>query len=143
MARLFELREPMMAERFPPCVQQKLLTVRDELPFDPIRPKKKNIRRDRLCPPQRRPGRPAGPFTVNRADIKQYDFHSSGEDDGPPSPLVSTAPCDYHTDDIMGSRLSGMVCLCVLSLRRRQPMRRTILMACLCSGGRRGVSICR
>ncbi|XP_076603297.1 enhancer of polycomb homolog 2 isoform X2 [Chaetodon auriga] len=68
-------------------MQKKQVSIRDELPFDLIRPKKKNIRQDRLYPPQRRPGRPPGPFTVNKADIKQYDFHSSGEDDSPPPPL--------------------------------------------------------
>ena len=70
-------------------VQKKPLSIRDELTFDLIRPKKKCGRRERLCPPQRRPGRPPGPYTVNKADIKQYDFHSSGEDDSPPPPLVS------------------------------------------------------
>ena len=70
-------------------MQKKPVSVRDELPFDLMRPKKKTIRRDRLYPPQRRPGRPPGPFTVNKADIKQYDFHSSGEEDSPPPPLVS------------------------------------------------------
>lgn len=83
-----------------PQVQKKQECVREELAFDLLRPKKKNLRRDRLCPPQRRPGRPPGPYTVNQADIKQYDFHSSGEDDSPP-PLVSsdiimlavTSPC--------------------------------------------------
>eukprot|EP00064_Thunnus_orientalis_P020321 superscaffoldBa00005525_g20456 len=70
-------------------MQKKPLSIRDELTsFDLIRPKKKSSRRDRLCPPQRRPGRPPGPYTVNKADIKQYDFHSSGEDDSPPPPLL-------------------------------------------------------
>ncbi|XP_042283121.1 enhancer of polycomb homolog 2 isoform X1 [Thunnus albacares] len=77
-------------------MQKKPLSIRDELTsFDLIRPKKKSSRRDRLCPPQRRPGRPPGPYTVNKADIKQYDFHSSGEDDSPPPPLVSTSGSDY------------------------------------------------
>ncbi|XP_029282412.1 LOW QUALITY PROTEIN: enhancer of polycomb homolog 2 [Cottoperca gobio] len=67
--------------------KKKMVSVRDELSFDLLRPKKKNMRRDRFCPPQRRPGRPPGPFTVYKADIKQYDFHSSGEDDSPPPPL--------------------------------------------------------
>ncbi|XP_069010546.1 enhancer of polycomb homolog 2 isoform X2 [Embiotoca jacksoni] len=62
-------------------------THRKQLPDELIRPKKKNIRRDRLCPPQRRPGRPPGPYTVNQGDIKQYDFHSSGEDECPSPPL--------------------------------------------------------
>ncbi|KAA8577599.1 hypothetical protein FQN60_007333, partial [Etheostoma spectabile] len=65
-------------------IKKKPQCVRDELPFDPIRPKKKNVRRDRKCPPQRHPGRPPAVFTVNMANIKQYDFHSSGEDETPP-----------------------------------------------------------
>ncbi|XP_044072500.1 enhancer of polycomb homolog 2 [Siniperca chuatsi] len=81
-------------------MQKKQVSVRDELPFDPIRPKKKNIRRDRLYPPQRRPGRPPGPFTVNKADIKQYDFHSSGEEDSPPPPpSPPSSPDEENTPD--------------------------------------------
>ncbi|XP_037618558.1 enhancer of polycomb homolog 2 isoform X2 [Sebastes umbrosus] len=79
-------------------MQKKLVSVRDELPFDPIRPKKKNIRRDRLYPPQRRPVRPHGPFTVNKADIKQYDFHSSGDDDSPPPPLSPPSSPDEENN---------------------------------------------
>ncbi|XP_035532411.1 enhancer of polycomb homolog 2 isoform X1 [Morone saxatilis] len=79
-------------------MQKKPISVRDELPFDLIRPKKKNIRRDRLYPPQRRPGRPPGPFTVNKADIKQYDFHSSGEDDSPPPPLSPPSSPDEENN---------------------------------------------
>ncbi|CAK6974017.1 enhancer of polycomb homolog 2 [Scomber scombrus] len=75
-------------------VQKKPLSIRDELTFDLIRPKKKCGRRERLCPPQRRPGRPPGPYTVNKADIKQYDFHSSGEDDSPPPPLSPLSSTD-------------------------------------------------
>ncbi|XP_041806649.1 enhancer of polycomb homolog 2 isoform X2 [Chelmon rostratus] len=79
-------------------MQKKQVSVRDELPFDLIRPKKKNIRRDRLYPPQRRPGRPPGPFTVNKADIKQYDFHSSGEEDSPPPPLSPPSSPDEENN---------------------------------------------
>ncbi|XP_045910716.1 enhancer of polycomb homolog 2 isoform X1 [Micropterus dolomieu] len=77
-------------------VQKKPTSIRDELPFDPIRPKK-NLRRDRPCPPQRRPGRPPGPFTINRADIKQYDFHSSGDDDSPPPPPSPPSSSDEES----------------------------------------------
>ncbi|KAE8299098.1 Enhancer of polycomb-like protein 2 EPC-like [Larimichthys crocea] len=73
-------------------------SIRDEIPFDPIGPKKKNIRRERLYPPQRRPGRPPGPFTVNKADIKQYDFHSSGEEDSPPPPLSPPSSADEENN---------------------------------------------
>lgn len=60
-------------------------SVKDEDPFDFVRPKKKYTRREPLC----RPGRPAKrQHIVNKADIKQYDFHSSGEED---YPLVSTS----------------------------------------------------
>ncbi|XP_073330373.1 enhancer of polycomb homolog 2 isoform X1 [Pagrus major] len=79
-------------------MQKKPVSVRDELPFDLMRPKKKTIRRDRLYPPQRRPGRPPGPFTVNKADIKQYDFHSSGEDDSPPPPLSPPSSPDEENN---------------------------------------------
>ncbi|XP_041724639.2 enhancer of polycomb homolog 2-like isoform X1 [Coregonus clupeaformis] len=59
------------------------VSVKDEDPFDFIRPKKKYTRREPLC----RPGRPAKrQHIVNKADIKQYDFHSSGEEDYPLSP---------------------------------------------------------
>ncbi|XP_075968346.1 enhancer of polycomb homolog 2 isoform X2 [Anarhichas minor] len=71
--------------------------VSDELPFDLIRPKK-NMRRDRFCPPQRRPCRPPGPFTVNKANIKQYDFHSSGEEDSPPPPLSPPSSPDEENN---------------------------------------------
>ncbi|XP_070770851.1 enhancer of polycomb homolog 2 [Enoplosus armatus] len=80
------------------CLNYKKASVRDELDFDLIRPKKKNIRRDRLYPPQRRPGRPPGPFTVNKADIKQYDFHSSGEDDSPSPPLSPPSSPDEENN---------------------------------------------
>ncbi|XP_075994371.1 enhancer of polycomb homolog 2 [Genypterus blacodes] len=71
-------------------------TVKDELPCDFIRPKKKYPKKDKLYPP-RRPGRPAGPYTVNKADIKQYDFHSSGEEEYPP-PLSPPSEPDEEND---------------------------------------------
>ncbi|XP_010878242.2 enhancer of polycomb homolog 2 isoform X2 [Esox lucius] len=59
------------------------ISVKEEDPFDFVRPRKKYTRRDPLC----RPGRPAKrQHVVNKADIKQYDFHSSGEEDYPLSP---------------------------------------------------------
>ncbi|XP_040005003.1 enhancer of polycomb homolog 2 isoform X2 [Xiphias gladius] len=79
-------------------MQKKQESIREEPPFDLLRTKKKNIRRDRLCPPQRRPGRPPGPYTVNQADIKQYDFHSSGEDDCPPPPLSPPSSPDEENN---------------------------------------------
>ncbi|XP_050924873.1 enhancer of polycomb homolog 2 isoform X2 [Lates calcarifer] len=79
-------------------MQKKSELLRDELPLDLLRPKKKNIRRDRLYPPQRRPGRPPGPYTVNQADIKQYDFHSSGEDECPPPPLSPPSSPDEENN---------------------------------------------
>uniref|UniRef100_A0A3B4TJQ7 Enhancer of polycomb homolog n=1 Tax=Seriola dumerili TaxID=41447 RepID=A0A3B4TJQ7_SERDU len=79
-------------------MQKKQESIREELPFDLLRPKKKNIRRDRLYPPQRRPGRPPGPYTVNMADIKQYDFHSSGEDDCSPPPLSPPSSPDEENN---------------------------------------------
>ncbi|KAI3355639.1 hypothetical protein L3Q82_004180 [Scortum barcoo] len=94
-------------------MQKKPIFVRDELPFDPIRPKKKNMRRDRLYPPQRRPGRPPGPFTVNKADIKQYDFHSSGEEDSPPPPLLMKRI--IRTEFLSsGGKLDVNICLIIL-----------------------------
>uniref|UniRef100_A0A673X3L8 Enhancer of polycomb homolog n=1 Tax=Salmo trutta TaxID=8032 RepID=A0A673X3L8_SALTR len=54
------------------------VSVKDKDPFDFVRPKKKYTRRDPLC----RPGRPTKrQHIVNKADIKQYDFHSSGEEE--------------------------------------------------------------
>ncbi|XP_059198885.1 enhancer of polycomb homolog 2 isoform X2 [Centropristis striata] len=100
------------ASRHKPDVSSKMqnkkqLSVREELPFDLLRPKK-NVRRDRLYPPQRCPARPPGPFTVNKADIKQYDFHSSGEDDGPLLPPLSppSSPDDEenHPDGVFDFR---------------------------------------
>ncbi|XP_035030044.1 enhancer of polycomb homolog 2 isoform X2 [Hippoglossus stenolepis] len=79
-------------------VQKKQESVREEFPIDLLRPKKKNVRRDRFCPPQRRLTRPPGPYTVNQADIKQYDFHSSGEDDGPPPPLSPPSSPDEENN---------------------------------------------
>ncbi|KAM7407997.1 hypothetical protein PAMA_003638 [Pampus argenteus] len=80
-------------------MQKKPLSIRDELTFDLIRPKKKSSRRDRLCPPQRRPGCPPGPYTINKADIKQYDFHSSGEDDSPSPPPPPLSPPSSADDE--------------------------------------------
>ncbi|KAK2840497.1 hypothetical protein Q5P01_014237 [Channa striata] len=64
--------------------QKKLQSVGDELTFHLTRPKKNSIRRDRPCPRQKRPGHSPGSYTIYQADIKQYDFHSSEEDDFPP-----------------------------------------------------------
>lgn len=61
--------------------------MKDEDPFDFVRPKKyaKNVKN-----PLRRPGRPAmHKHVVNQADIKQYDFHSSGEEEY--APMVSAS----------------------------------------------------
>ncbi|XP_032366006.1 enhancer of polycomb homolog 2 isoform X2 [Etheostoma spectabile] len=80
-------------------IKKKPQCVRDELPFDPIRPKKKNVRRDRKCPPQRHPGRPPAVFTVNMANIKQYDFHSSGEDETPPPLSPPSSPDEENHPD--------------------------------------------
>ncbi|XP_068602816.1 enhancer of polycomb homolog 2 [Brachionichthys hirsutus] len=80
---------------------KKQTSLRDDRPFHLIRTKR-TFGRDVLCPPPRRPGRPAAPFSVNKADIKQYDFHSSGEDDSPappPSPL-SSADEDNNRDGL-------------------------------------------
>nr|XP_019962205.1 PREDICTED: enhancer of polycomb homolog 2 isoform X1 [Paralichthys olivaceus] len=79
-------------------VQKKQESVREEFPIDLLRPKKKNVRRDRFCPSQRRLTRLPGPYTVNQADIKQYDFHSSGEDDGPPPPLSPPSSPDEENN---------------------------------------------
>uniref|UniRef100_A0A671S1K4 Enhancer of polycomb homolog n=1 Tax=Sinocyclocheilus anshuiensis TaxID=1608454 RepID=A0A671S1K4_9TELE len=54
--------------------------------FDFVRSHKKYNRRPRLDT-FRQPGRPERQQTINKADIKQYDFHSSGEED---YPLVSS-----------------------------------------------------
>ncbi|KAM4609319.1 enhancer of polycomb homolog 2 isoform 2-T2 [Polymixia lowei] len=72
------------------------VSVKDEPPFDFVRPKKKYTKRDKLYPP-RRPGRPPSQYTVNKADIKQYDFHSSGDEDYPP-PLSPPSEPDEEND---------------------------------------------
>ncbi|XP_059896695.1 enhancer of polycomb homolog 2 isoform X2 [Gadus macrocephalus] len=71
-------------------------SMKEELPFDFVRPKKKYTKRDKLNPP-RRPGRPPSLYTVNKADIKQYDFHSSGEEDFP-APLSPPSEPDEEND---------------------------------------------
>ncbi|XP_034741667.1 enhancer of polycomb homolog 2-like [Etheostoma cragini] len=80
-------------------IKKKPQCVRDELPFNPIRQKKKNVRRDRKCPLQRHPGRSPAVFTVNMANIKQYDFHSSGEDDTPPPLSPPSSPDEENHPD--------------------------------------------
>ncbi|XP_077947164.1 enhancer of polycomb homolog 2 isoform X2 [Gasterosteus aculeatus] len=69
--------------------QKKLVS--DEHPSSLIQPK--NIR-ERLCPPQRRPC----PFTINKANIRQYDFHSSGEEDSRSPPLSPPSSPDGEND---------------------------------------------
>uniref|UniRef100_A0A672SKU8 Enhancer of polycomb homolog n=1 Tax=Sinocyclocheilus grahami TaxID=75366 RepID=A0A672SKU8_SINGR len=60
-------------------------TVKPEPHFDFVRSHKKYSRRPKLDT-FLQPGRPERQQTINKADIKQYDFHSSGEDDYPLSP---------------------------------------------------------
>uniref|UniRef100_A0A8C2DVY4 Enhancer of polycomb homolog n=1 Tax=Cyprinus carpio TaxID=7962 RepID=A0A8C2DVY4_CYPCA len=60
-------------------------TVKPELHFDFVRSHKKYNKRPRLDT-FRQPGRLERQQTINKADIKQYDFHSSGEEDYPLSP---------------------------------------------------------
>ncbi|XP_063070305.1 enhancer of polycomb homolog 2 [Engraulis encrasicolus] len=60
-------------------------SMKPEPHFDFVRPHKKYTKRPKLDP-LRPPGRVERHHTVNKADIKQYDFHSSGEDDYPLSP---------------------------------------------------------
>ncbi|KAF0026987.1 hypothetical protein F2P81_021724 [Scophthalmus maximus] len=84
-----------LRREFSRTTQKKKESVREELPFSLLRPKKKNVRGDRFCP---RPGRPSGPFTVNQADIRQYDFHSSGEEECPPPPLSPPSSPDEENN---------------------------------------------
>ncbi|XP_072253707.1 enhancer of polycomb homolog 2 [Leuresthes tenuis] len=79
-------------------MKKQQLSVKYELPFNLIRPKK-NVRQDRLHPSQREPGRPLGSSPISQADIKQYDFHSSGEDESPATPQ-STASSDDDEENI-------------------------------------------
>ncbi|KAL2081173.1 hypothetical protein ACEWY4_023026 [Coilia grayii] len=60
-------------------------SMKPEPHFDFVRPHKKYTKRPKLDP-LRQPGRTDRQHTVNKADIKQYDFHSSGEEDYPLSP---------------------------------------------------------
>ncbi|XP_067371159.1 enhancer of polycomb homolog 2 isoform X2 [Channa argus] len=80
--------------------QKKLQSIGDELTFHLIRPKKNCIRRDRPCLRQRHPGRPPGFYTIYQADIKQYDFHSSGEDDCPPLSPPSSPDEENNPDGL-------------------------------------------
>ncbi|XP_028250296.1 enhancer of polycomb homolog 2 [Parambassis ranga] len=80
-------------------MKKKQAALTDEPPYDQLRPKKKNFRQNRLIPPQRWHDSPPCPYTVDQADIKQYDFHSSGEDEcsvaslsPPPSPDEENNP---------------------------------------------------
>ncbi|KAI4899688.1 hypothetical protein NFI96_025682 [Prochilodus magdalenae] len=72
------------------------VTVKTEPHFDFVRPHKKYTRRPKLDP-LRPPTRPERPHTVNNADIKQYDFHSSGEEEYPLSP--SSEPDEENDPD--------------------------------------------
>ncbi|XP_056108005.1 enhancer of polycomb homolog 2 isoform X2 [Rhinichthys klamathensis goyatoka] len=60
-------------------------TVKPEPHFDFVRSHKKYNKRPKLDT-FRQPGRPERQQTIIKADIKQYDFHSSGEEDYPLSP---------------------------------------------------------
>ncbi|KAG5283794.1 hypothetical protein AALO_G00046230 [Alosa alosa] len=60
-------------------------SIKPEPHFDFVRPHKKYTKRPKLDP-LRQPSRIERQHTVNKADLKQYDFHSSGEEDYPLSP---------------------------------------------------------
>ncbi|KTG38841.1 hypothetical protein cypCar_00043503 [Cyprinus carpio] len=60
-------------------------TVKPEPYFDFVCSHKKYNKRPKLDT-FHQPGRPERQQTINKADIKQYDFHSSGEEDYPLSP---------------------------------------------------------
>ncbi|XP_012675276.2 enhancer of polycomb homolog 2 [Clupea harengus] len=64
-------------------------SIKPEPHFDFVRPHKKYTKRPKLDP-LRQPSRVERQHTVNKADIKQYDFHSSGEEDYPLSPASET-----------------------------------------------------
>ncbi|XP_066497291.1 enhancer of polycomb homolog 2 isoform X1 [Hoplias malabaricus] len=72
------------------------ITIKAEPHFDFARPHKKYTRRPKLDP-LRPPSRPEHPHAVNNADIKQYDFHSSGEEEYPLSP--SSEPDEENDPD--------------------------------------------
>lgn len=117
--------------------------VKPEPHFDFVRSYKK-YKRPRLDS-FRQPGRPERQQTINKADIKQYDFHSSGEEDYPLSPASETdeendpdgifafrrkAGCSYHAPLVDQScsphwqqtgqdRLWQRNCLTALSVPRR------------------------
>ncbi|XP_067110174.1 enhancer of polycomb homolog 2 [Osmerus mordax] len=80
------------------------VSVKDEAPFDFVRPKKKYTRREKLLCPPRRPGRPSSQYTINKADIKQYDFHSSGEEDYPPLSPPSEPDEENDPDGVFAFR---------------------------------------
>ncbi|XP_026126667.1 enhancer of polycomb homolog 2-like [Carassius auratus] len=119
-------------------------TVKPELHFDFVRSHKKYNKRPRLDT-FHQPGRAERQQTINKADIKQYDFHSSGEEDYPLSPASEPdeendpdgifafrrkAGCSYHAPLVDQScsphrqqtgpeRLWQPNCLTALSVPRR------------------------
>ncbi|XP_051566818.1 enhancer of polycomb homolog 2-like [Myxocyprinus asiaticus] len=119
-------------------------TVKAEPHFDFVRSQKKYNKRPKLDV-LRQPGRPERQQIINKADIKQYDFHSSGEEDYPLSPASEPdeendpdgifafrrkAGCSYHAPLVeqsctphwhqMGQeKLWQRNCLTALSVPRR------------------------
>ncbi|XP_026872711.2 enhancer of polycomb homolog 2 isoform X1 [Electrophorus electricus] len=74
------------------------LSAHSEPRFDFTRPHRKYGRRPRLDAAPRPPGRPPQrPHAIADGDIKQYDFHSSGEEDSPLSP--SSEPDEENDPD--------------------------------------------
>uniref|UniRef100_A0A671RRX2 Enhancer of polycomb homolog n=1 Tax=Sinocyclocheilus anshuiensis TaxID=1608454 RepID=A0A671RRX2_9TELE len=119
-------------------------TVKPEPHFDFVRSLKKYNKRPNLDA-FRQPGRPERQQTINKADIKQYDFHSSGEEDYPLSPasepdeendpdgifafrrkagcsyhaLLMDQSCSPHWQQMGQDRLWQRNCLTALSVPRR------------------------
>ncbi|XP_029980992.1 enhancer of polycomb homolog 2 isoform X2 [Sphaeramia orbicularis] len=73
-------------------MQKNQVSMREELTFDPTRPKNRCTKWERLFPPQRFPGRLPRAESIYRADVNQYDFHSSGEDEGNSTMVAQTPP---------------------------------------------------
>ncbi|KAI1899424.1 hypothetical protein AGOR_G00061640 [Albula goreensis] len=79
---------------------QHHITTKDESRFDFIRPKKKyqkKIKLETLCKQSHTASQPQS--AINKCDIKQYDFHSSGEDDYPQVQSPTSEPDEESDPD--------------------------------------------
>ncbi|XP_035267232.1 enhancer of polycomb homolog 2 isoform X1 [Anguilla anguilla] len=74
------------------------IAVKDELPFDFVRPKKKYQKKTKLDV-LRQQCHPVHRAAISKRDIKQYDFHSSGEEDYPQIQSPASEPDEENDPD--------------------------------------------